>query len=239
MPALRPALVRSPLVLSWDMPNCVTRYALLCTIQQELSEEEQYARLKREAAAAAEEEVGVLEQRMLEEQQQILKEMEEKRHAYDKLLGQLRQRKEAAEKRRALRLTHEQRLQQRQTNGLQGLIGQFDADRQLLEQALALEAERQYKGARQRVLLRAAERSQRLQQKRLVEKQRFLVNQNEIRRRAVALVRRAPTSCLLSSSNRNYKCRSGAHSCPATSVHQLVVLCQSVRRILCLHISPE
>lgn len=183
-----------------------------------MSEEEQYAQLKREMAAAAEEEVGILEQRMMEEQRQILKEMEEKRHAYDKLLDQLKQRKEAEEKRRALRLTHEQRLQQRQSIGLQGLMGQFDADRQLLEQAVALEAERQHKNARQRALLRAAERSQRLHQKRVVEKQRFLVNQNEIRRRQVTLVRRAPTHCLCSIRNSYHESGGGAQSLSADSV---------------------
>lgn len=160
------------------------------SVQLQLSEQEQYERLKREAEAAAEQEVQALEQRMMEQQEQLIKEMEDKRNAYNKLLGQLKQREEAAEKRRHLQLAHQERLQQGKgkDDGLRRLMSQMEKDRQLLEAALVLEAERQHKIARRGVLLRNAERSQRLYDKRLLEKQRFLVQQNEIRRRALELV---------------------------------------------------
>lgn len=132
----------------------------------------------------------MLEEHMMEQQQHIIQEMEEKRQMYDKLMRQMRQRKDAEEKRRALRLMQEQRLKQegqQQDNGLRSLMGQLDADRLLLEEAVVMEAERQHACMRKRMLLRNAERSGRLHQKRLLEKQRFLVNQNEIRRREIAL----------------------------------------------------
>lgn len=155
----------------------------------QLSEQEQYERLKREAEAAAEQEVQALEQRMMEQQEQLIKEMEDKRNAYNRLLGQLKHREEAAEKRKHLKLAHQERLQQGKgkEDGLKRLMSQMEKDRQLLEAALVLEAERQHKIARRGVLLRNAERSQRLYDKRLLEKQRFLVQQNEIRRRALEL----------------------------------------------------
>ncbi|CDJ29124.1 Cast multi-domain protein, related [Eimeria mitis] len=156
--------------------------------QPQMSEEEQYAKLQQEAEAAAAEEVGAIEKRMMEEQEKLLKEMEEKRNAYDKMLDKLKHRKQVDEKRRALRQEQEQRMREEgQGNGLKHLMSQFEEHRKLLEEALAVEAERQHKQARERVLLRNAERCDRLYQKRLVEKQRFLVNQNEIKRRELGL----------------------------------------------------
>lgn len=159
--------------------------------QQPLSEQEQYAQLKKEAEAAAADEVGQIEERMIEQQQQIIKEMEEKRQVYDKWMCQIKQRREAEERRRALKATQAQRLQQereRQSSGIQRLMNQFEEDRLKLEKAVTEEAERQHRAARLRVLLRNAEKSERLEQKRQLEKQRFLVQQQEIRRREVELV---------------------------------------------------
>ncbi|CDI80610.1 hypothetical protein, conserved [Eimeria acervulina] len=153
----------------------------------QMSEEEQYAQLQREAEAAAEEEVGAIEKRMMEEQEKLLKEMEEKRNAYDKVLDKLKHRKQMEEKRRALLQEQEQRKREGQGSALKQLMSQFEEHRKLLEEALAIEAERQHKQARERVLLRNAERADRLYQKRLIEKQRFLVNQNEIKRRELGL----------------------------------------------------
>lgn len=160
------------------------------SVQKQLSEQEQYERLQREAEAAAEQELGALEQRMLEQQEQFLKEMEDKRNAYNELLGKLKQREEADKKRRLLRLAHEERLQQGKgkNNGLERLMSQMEKDKQLLQTALASEVERQHKITRRGVLLRNAEKSQRLYDKRLLEKQRFLVQQNEIKRRELELV---------------------------------------------------
>mgnify|MGYP005790170655 CR=1 FL=1 len=154
-----------------------------------MSEEEQYARLHQEAEAAAAEEVEGIEKRMMEEQEKLLKEMEEKRNAYDKVLDKLKHRKMMEEKREALRQEQEQRRRAGEASGLGHLMSQYEEHRKLLEEALAEEAARQHKQARQRVLLRNVERSERLYQKRLAEKQRFLVNQNEIRRRELGLVR--------------------------------------------------
>ncbi|CDJ49027.1 hypothetical protein, conserved [Eimeria brunetti] len=155
--------------------------------QLKMSEEDQYAQLKQEAEVAAAEEVGNIEKRMMEEQEKLLKEMEEKRNAYDKVLDKLKHRKQVDEKRRALRQEQEQRIREGQGKGLSHLMSQFEEHRKLLEEALAVEAERQHKQMRERVLLRNVERSDRLYQKRLVEKQRFLVNQNEIKRRELGL----------------------------------------------------
>ncbi|OEH77176.1 cast multi-domain related protein [Cyclospora cayetanensis] len=153
-----------------------------------LSEQEQAFQLNKEAEAAAQEEIGILEQRMVEEEQQIIKEMEEKRHAYDRLLGQLRQRREAEERRRVLRQNHVKRIEREAPGSeLSHLMGQFAEDTKLLDKALAEEAERQHSIMRKRALLRNAEKSERLNTKRLVEKQRFLINQSEIRRREIAL----------------------------------------------------
>lgn len=161
-----------------------------CCAQQRLSEEEQYAQLKKEADAAAAEEVGAIEERMKEEQEKILKEMEAKRNAYDKMLDKLKHRKELEERREALRQDQQQRLKaEGKGGGLQSLMEQYEEHRKLLEEALAEEAERQHKKARERTLLRQVERTERLHQKRVVEKQRFLLNQEEIKRQELALVR--------------------------------------------------
>ncbi|CDJ55942.1 hypothetical protein, conserved [Eimeria maxima] len=157
------------------------------TALPQMSEEEQYARLHQEAEAAAAEEVEGIEKRMMEEQEKLLKEMEEKRNAYDKVLDKLKHRKMMEEKREALRQEQEQRRRAGEASGLGHLMSQYEEHRKLLEEALAEEAARQHKQARQRVLLRNVERSERLYQKRLAEKQRFLVNQNEIRRRELGL----------------------------------------------------
>ncbi|CDI82519.1 hypothetical protein, conserved [Eimeria praecox] len=163
-------------------------YLFVQTQAPQMTEEEQYAKLQQEAEAAAAEEVGAIEKRMMEEQEKLLKEMEEKRNAYDKMLDKLKHRKQIEEKRRALRQEQEQRMREEgHGSGLKHLMSQFEEHRKLLEEALAAEADRQHKQARERVLLRNVDRSERLYQKRLVEKQRFLVNQNEIKRRELSL----------------------------------------------------
>ncbi|KAL8273754.1 hypothetical protein Esti_002354 [Eimeria stiedai] len=156
----------------------------------QLSEEEQYAQLRKEAETAAEKQVVLLEERMLGQQQQFIKEMEEKRQVYDKWLSRMRHRKEAEEHRKALQATHAQLQQQGrqwQKDGLKNLLAQYDTDRQQLEAALVAEAERQHKCSQRRKMLRNAERGERLQQKRFIEKERFLAYQSEIRRREAAL----------------------------------------------------
>ncbi|KAL8456165.1 hypothetical protein Emag_000011 [Eimeria magna] len=166
---------------------------LLVEVQAlQLSEEEQYAQLKKEAETAAEKQVVLLEERMLGQQQQLIKEMEEKRQVYDKWLSRVRHRKEAEEHRRALQATHAQLQQQGrqwQEDGLKNLMSQYDTDRQQLEAALVVEAERQHKCAQRKKLSRNVERGKRLQQKRLIEKERFLAYQSEIRRREAALLK--------------------------------------------------
>ncbi|KAL8434922.1 hypothetical protein ACSSS7_002809 [Eimeria intestinalis] len=147
----------------------------------QLSEEEQYAQLRKEAESAAEKQVVLLEERMLEQQQQFIREMEEKRQVYDKWLSRMRHRKEAEEQRKALQATHAQLQQQGrqwQEDGLKNLMAQYDTDRQQLEAALIVEAERQHKCAQRKKMSRNAERGARLQQKRLIEKERFLAFQS-------------------------------------------------------------
>lgn len=182
----------SPVFWASNVLSCFKLPCLLttCCAQQRLTEEEQYAQLKKEADAAAAEEVGAIEQRMKEEQEKILKEMEAKRNAYDKMLDKLKHRKELEERREALRQDQQQRLKaEGKGGGLQSLMEQYEEHRKLLEEALAEEAERQHKKARERILLRQVERTERLHQKRAVEKQRFLLNQEEIKRQELALVR--------------------------------------------------
>ena len=102
----------------------------------------------------------------------------------DERLTPRKRNKEAKQKIRDMLLANAKGIQKsKNANAFQALADHSDAERQLLETALNLETNRQHQNTRYRVLLRRAERLQRLQDKRLVEKQRFLAAQEEAMKR--------------------------------------------------------
>ncbi|KAL8432734.1 hypothetical protein Efla_004403 [Eimeria flavescens] len=170
-----------------EQMDCRARLQQECEMQQ-LSEQGQRKPPTTKVEAGARHKAGLLENHMLG-QQQFPAETEEKRQALDKWLHQMRQREEAEEHRRVAREARaalQQRGRQWREDELEDLFEQYESDRQLLEEALVLEAERQHTLCRRKKLLRNAGRCDGLQQKRLFEKQKFLANQRKIAGREAA-----------------------------------------------------